>query len=422
MKRMDREQLRAFAVFAGQRLREDRLLETAGALAYTTVFALVPALATALGIMAMFPAWGHWSSTVSAFIFRNLVPAAGSAVEHALMGFVANASRMTAIGVAAVLASALLMMAAIEDRFNRIWRVTHRRRGVLRFLTYWAALTLGPLLAVGGLAVSSYLLALPLLAQANRALGASRYLLDVAPFLITWAGLLSMYLLLPARRVALRHALAGSLLATVAFSAARQGFAVYALHAASYRILYGALAAVPIFLVWIYVSWVVVLAGASLTAAFAAFQYVPESQRLPPGTEFIGLLKLLAAMADAQQRGVGMDNSALRAALPFLSEDILTRYLDELERARLLRRDELGEWLLTRSLHGVRLADLYAAGRYRLPASSALLASAAQGLPTLLAVQLEDLGRSVEAGLAGDLNSLYTATDTSRASRHDSHT
>ena len=419
MKPIDRDRLRAFVAFAWQRLREDRLLETAGALAYTTVFALVPALATALGIMAMFPAWGHWSSTVSGFVFRNLMPAAGNAVEQVLLRFAANASRMTAIGVVAVLLSGLLMMAAIEERFNRIWRVSHRRRGVLRFLTYWAALTLGPLLVVGGLAVSSYLLALPWLAQANRQLGVGRYLLDLAPFLITWIGLLGMYLLIPARRVALRHALGGALLAALAFSAARYGFALYALHATSYRILYGALAAVPIFLVWVYVSWAIVLAGASLTAAFAAFQYVPQAQRLPPGTEFVGLLLLLAVLADAQQRGAGMDNAALRRALPFLTEDTLTRYLEDLERARLLRRSDLGDWLLTRSLHGVRLADLYAAGHYRLPASSALLGSAAQSLPAPLAAQVAALGQALEAGLGADLASLYAATDTSRIPPHD---
>ncbi len=414
MKRPDRDRLRAFALFAWQRLREDRLLETAAALAYTTVFALVPALATALGIVALFPSWGHWSDAASRFVFRNLMPAAGAVVERTLLEMTANASRMTAIGVGTVLVSALLMMAAIEERFNRIWRVQHRRRGVLRFLTYWAALTLGPLLVVGGLAISSYLLALPLLAQANRALGAGRYLLDLAPFLITWAGLLGMYLLIPARRVALRHALGGALLAALAFSAARHGFALYALHAATYRVLYGALAAIPIFLVWVYVSWVIVLAGASLTAAFAAFQYVPLAQRLPPGTEFVGLLKLLAVLAAAQQRGASMDNAALRAALPFLTEDTLARYLDELERARLLRRAELGDWLLTRNLHDVRLLDLYAGGGYRLPASAALLASAAEGLPPALATQLQTLGDALQTQLAADLGVLYVA----RAAQH----
>ena len=422
MKPIDRERVRAFIAFAWQRLREDRLLETAGALSYTTVFALVPLLATALGIVSMFPAWAHWSDTISAFVFRNLVPATGAAVEKELLRFAGNASRMTAASAAILLFTALLMMAAIEERFNRIWRVTRRRRGVLRFLTFWAALTLGPLLVVGGLVVSSYLLALPWLAQANQHLGLGGYLLDLAPFLITWIGLLAMYLLIPNRRVALRHALGGALLAALAFSAARHGFALYVLHMSSYRAIYGALAALPIFLIWVYVSWVIVLAGASLTAAFAAFQYVPQAMRLPRGTEFVGLLRVLAVLAAAQQRGAPLDNAALRHALPFLTEDTLTRYLDELEHARLLQRSELGDWLLTRSLHGVHLADLYAAGHYRLPASAALLASAAQDLPPTLAAQLAALGQALEAGLGADLASLQPPTDTSRNAAQSSTT
>lgn len=422
MKPIDRERVRAFFAFAWQRLREDRLLETAGALSYTTVFALVPLLATTLGIVSMFPAWAHWSDTISAFVFRNLVPATGAAVEKELLRFAGNASRMTAASAAILLFTALLMMAAIEERFNRIWRVTRRRRGVLRFLTFWAALTLGPLLVVGGLVVSSYLLALPWLAQANQHLGLGGYLLDLAPFLITWIGLLAMYLLIPNRRVALRHALGGALLAALAFSAARHGFALYVLHMSSYRAIYGALAALPIFLIWVYVSWVIVLAGASLTAAFAAFQYVPQAMRLPRGTEFVGLLRVLAVLAAAQQRGAPLDNAALRHALPFLTEDTLTRYLDELEQARLLQRSELGDWLLTRSLHGVHLADLYAAGHYRLPASAALLASAAQDLPPALAAQLAALGQALEAGLGADLASLQPPTDTSRNAAQSSTT
>ena len=133
----------------------------------------------------------------------------------------------------------------------------------------------------------------------------------------------------------------------------------------------------------------------------------------------MGLLLLLAVLADAQQRGAGMDNAALRRALPFLTEDTLTRYLEDLERARLLRRSDLGDWLLTRSLHGVRLADLYAAGHYRLPASAALLGSAAQSLPAPLAAQVAALGQALEAGLGADLASLYAATDTSRIPPHD---
>ncbi|HEY8230096.1 MAG TPA: YihY family inner membrane protein, partial [Rhodanobacteraceae bacterium] len=239
--RVDR--LRAFARFLWQRFRDDKCFETAGALSYTTLFAIVPMLAAVIAIVSVFPAFASLRDSVTRFIFRSFVPAAGETVQGYLLQFADNASKLTLFGVLFLLASALMMMASIEDRFNRIWRVATRRKGSARLLLYWAALTLGPILVTTGVGVSSWVYAQPLWrGVAGHGVGGFRLWL-LAPFLITGVGLTVLYQVVPNCRVRWRDAITGALVATVLFEFARKGFAAYVQGIANYREVYGALAA-----------------------------------------------------------------------------------------------------------------------------------------------------------------------------------
>lgn len=375
--RIDRERLRAFVRFVWQRFVDDKCFETAGALSYTTLFAIVPLLAAVFAILSAFPVFAEWRIRVSDFIFRNFVPAAGTTVQGYLLQFADNASKLTAVGILLLLVSALMMMASIEDRFNRIWRVQTARSGGSRFLLYWAALTVAPLLAVTGVALASYLFALPGLSAAAT-LG--QHLLGFLPFVVTLAILLAMYIAIPNRTVALRHAAIAAFLAAILFEIARAAFAFYVRSVPSYQQVYGALAFIPIFLIWIYFSWVIVLLGASLSAALAAFEYRPLETQLPRGCEFIGLLRVLQHFAAAQREGAGLHSDELRRRERFLGDDLLQRYLGDLCRAGLLTRAESGQWVLSRDLSSASLVDLYRAGGYRLPLDRAALERAAAGL------------------------------------------
>src|SRR6185312_456559 len=295
-----RDRLKAFAKFLWYRFRDDKCFETAGALSYTTLFAVVPLLTAVVAILAVFPVFAGLREHVSDFIFRNFVPASGETVQGYLLQFADNASKLTAVGILFLLVSALMMMASIEDRFNRIWRVQTPRGGGSRLLLYWAALTIGPLLIVAVLALLSRVL--PISPQPNaRPLPWAQPLFVLLPFALTWTVLLGMYMLIPNRTVAFRHAGVGALIAAILFEVARVLFGLYVAHVPSYQQIYGALAAAPIFLIWVYLSWVIVLLGASLAAAMAAFEYRPVSERLPVGCEFIGLLRVLRHFADAQR-------------------------------------------------------------------------------------------------------------------------
>ena len=396
--RYDRDRLQSFVRFVWRRFLDDRCFETAGALSYTTVFALVPLLAAAFGILSMFPVFALWTQKISGFVFSNFVPSAGATVQDYLQRFAANASRMTVVGIAALLVSAILMMTSIEGRFNRIWRVAAQRRSTARFLMYWTALTLGPLLVVGGLALTSYLFALPLLHHADAQFALRARLLGLLPFLITWVGLFGMYILIPNRVVAWRHAATGALVAALLFELARFGFGLYVTYAA-YGQIYGALAVLPIFLVWVYLSWVIVLLGASLTASLAAYRYCPQAARLPPGCEFIGLLRVLARFAAVQRQGAALSAATLLAVEPFLDDDLLQRYLLDLQRTAVVRRTERGDWMLARALDSITLAELYETGHYRLSTSAEAVASAAHGLPPGLTATLAQHARGLRENL-----------------------
>ncbi|HEY0180945.1 MAG TPA: YihY family inner membrane protein [Dokdonella sp.] len=401
---VDRDRSTAFLRFTWQRFVEDRCLQTAGALAYTSVFALVPLTAAVLGFLAAFPGFAGWREQITQWVFENFVPAAGSTVQGYITQFADNASKATAVGVLVLLFSAVSLMMSIEDAFNRIWRVQVARGATARFVIYWTALTLGPLLLVAALAISSYALALPFIDAAAAQFSIKARVLAALPFLIVWAALFAAYVVIPNRGVRLRDAAIGSLIAAALFEAAKRGFALYATKYASYQQVYGALAIVPIFIFWIYLSWIIVLFGASVTASLSAFDYRPPELRLPRDAELAGLLRVLARFADAQRAGRGLHSGELLAAEPLLTDDVLQRYLGDLHRVGLIRRGELGEWLVVRDLAAADLAEIYEEGGYRLPLGAP---AGADGLPAPAAELLTRLGTELRGVLDVPLAALF---------------
>jgi membrane protein len=399
--RYDRERVLAFLEFTWRRFVEDRCFQTAGALSFTSVFALVPVTAAVLGILAAFPGFEGWREQLVDWVFTNFVPAAGSAVQGYITQFADNASRATAVGVLVLLGSSISLMMSIEDAFNRIWRVHVARSASARFVIYWTALTLGPLLLVAALAISSYAFALPFIDVAEAQFSIKARVLAALPFLIVLSAFIAAYAVIPNRSVHFRHALIGALIAAVLFEAAKRGFALYATRYASYQQVYGALAVVPVFILWIYLSWAIVLFGASITASLSSFEYRPAALRLPRGQEFGGLLRVLGHFAIAQRAGKGLHSEQILAAEPLLSDDLLQGYLGDLHRVGLLQRGELGEWMVVRDLASIDLAEIYAEGGYRLPlGANAGPLEFGQPAATLLAALGANLQRTLEVPLS----------------------
>ncbi|HET8764642.1 MAG TPA: YihY family inner membrane protein, partial [Rhodanobacter sp.] len=185
--RFDRDRLTSFGRFLWRRFVDDKCFETAGALSYTTLVSLVPLTVAVLAMFAAFPMFAEARGTLIDFVFPNFVPAAGERVQETLIAFAANASKLTGLSILVMLFSAISMMVSIEDRLNRIWRVRQPRGWGPRLLLYWAALTLGPILAVGGIALASYATAVPLLqATAGHWVSMGQRLLALLPFVATF--------------------------------------------------------------------------------------------------------------------------------------------------------------------------------------------------------------------------------------------
>jgi membrane protein len=224
-------------------------------------------------------------------------------------------------------------------------------------------------------------------------------LVALLPFAVTWVGLSVLYQLVPNCRVRWRDAIAGALAGALLFEAARNGFAWYVQDLANYQAVYGALAVIPILLIWIYLSWVIVLLGATLTAALDAFEYHDPLEMLPPGCEFVGLMRVLQHFAIAQRSGEGLCESDLSQRERFLTADLLQRYLVDLRRAGMIRCAAGGEWVLARDLDSASLDDVFRAGDYRLPDDALSLQRASAGLLPEVRVALQ----RAEAALRGNL-------------------
>ncbi|MCG6871006.1 MAG: virulence factor BrkB family protein [Gammaproteobacteria bacterium] len=262
------DRLHAFGHFLKgvfERFFADHCPTNASAMAFTTVLAMVPLVTVTFSTLSMFPVFEHWAGDLESFVYENFVPATGDVVRARLSEFSEKTGRLTAVGLAMLIASALLLLVTVEETFNAIWRVKRGRRVVQRILAYWAMLTLGPVLIGASLSVTSYLVSSAL--SDPEVATARSVFLSWVPLLFEVLAFFLLYTVMPNRAVRLWHGLVGGLAAALLFEITKKGFTVFVLNVTSYEIIYGALATIPIFLIWVWLSWLVVLVGAEITAA-----------------------------------------------------------------------------------------------------------------------------------------------------------
>ncbi len=402
----DRARAGTFARFMAKRFLDDRLFQAAAALAYTTVFALVPLAMVVFGVLSVFPVFERWSTELSTYIFSNFVPAAASAVEAKITEFSQAAKGLTAAGVVALLISLLITLNSVEATFNRIWRVPSARPQLGRFLIYWTVLTLGAIVAAASLAMSAQFFALPIF-ETTQGRVLQHLALGVAPVIIEFAAITTIYRVVPHRTVKLRHAMAGALLATLLLELIKWGLGLYFASFQSYQRIYGAIAAAPILLLWIYLCWIAILLGASLASTLAAFRYQPAAMRLPLGFEIYGLLRLLGRFDQARREGKGLHSDQMLELEPMLTDSLVQHILAQLTDIKLLRRTEDGEWLLARDLDDMTLAELYEACQLRIPVAEAHLPCQDDALGLAARGALDELRIPLRVALKRRVSDLY---------------
>ncbi|EEX39189.1 ribonuclease BN [Vibrio furnissii CIP 102972] len=254
----------------------DRVNVNAGYLAYITLLSLVPMLTVLLSILSSFSIFENVGDVVQDYVITHFVPAAGDAVRHALSEFVTNTGKMTAVGGMFLFVAALTLISNIDKNLNYIWRVRKKRRMVFSFSMYWMILTLGPILVGASIALTSYITSLKLL-DSEALTGAFNFFLRRLPLLLSFFAFAGLYLLVPNKKVHFLHAIAGAFVAALLFELSKKAFAAYITQFPSYQLIYGALAAIPILFVWVYLCWLIVLIGAEVTAALGEREDWSES-------------------------------------------------------------------------------------------------------------------------------------------------
>jgi membrane protein len=408
--RVDRERLVHFGRFLLRRFLDDRCFESAGALAYTTVFALLPFTAVVMALLSAFPAFEASRKEVIHFVFLNFVPPSARGYEAKLTDFALTAQSLTAPGVIALVVSILLTMWSIEQAFNRIWRVPSAPPKLVRFLMYWTLLTLGSLLTVATLTATSALFSVPELAGIE-ARDFGERLLRYLPELLELLAFTAAYWLIPHRTIRLRFALVGGLLAMLLFEGLKWSLAIY-LRGASFQQLYGAMAVVPILLVWVYFSWLAVLFGASLAASLGSFRYQPRALRLSAGAELYGLLRLLGRFDEARRSGLGLHLAEIQQREPGLTDELLQSMISALCEMNIIQRGESGAWLLSRDLASVKLEELYVTMQLRIPVGEVCLPQRYDAIGRSAQRVLEELREPLRTPLSRDIASLLEAAPT----------
>lgn len=351
-------------LLAGRFVRHDGL-RAAAALTYTTLLSLVPLMTVMLALFSAFPIADRFSAAVQDFIFQNFVPTSGEVLKGYFQAFSDKASQLSGAGSLSLLLVALLMMNTVDRALNGIWEVERPRSLLNKFTLYWVVLTIGPLLIAVSLTATSYLISLPLVSEAMAG-DAGRALWSLTPIFASTLAFTLVYVLVPQRRVGVWRALAGGLLAALLFEAAKRGFAVYITTFPTYQAIYGALATVPIFLVWVYLSWVILLLGAEFTFCLGIYRWrQAEVARQAPGlTEALVLLRTLGA---AQQHGEALAPARLAAALPVCDAGALEDLLRRLRRAGLVHRTDAGHWIPARAMTRLTVYELMRLADFELP-------------------------------------------------------
>ncbi|WP_415888336.1 YihY family inner membrane protein [Neptuniibacter sp. SY11_33] len=326
----------------------------AAALTYTTLFAVVPLMTVSYAMLAAVPSFQGVGQELQGWVFDNFVPATGAVVQDYLNDFSSQARKLTAVGIALLAITSIMMMKNIEAAFNRIWRVNEPRKGLSSFLLYWAILSLGPILIGLGLVLTSYIASLPFISEATEAVGRAR-LLSALPTILSATAFTLMYVAVPNCPVPFKSALLGGVGVALLFETAKRGFTAFVTQFPSYELIYGAFAAVPLFLLWIFISWVIILMGAELTRCITVYRPNDRANDLP---HLYSVVAVLHRLWKAQQQGESISDHKLLQEVDALDQGRWDSYLKILLEGGIVKRSDQGEYLLSRDLGSLTLYQL----------------------------------------------------------------
>lgn len=340
-----------------RRFRDGRCAQVAGSLAFTTLLSLVPMVTLVVVVFSKLPQSARFGDTLRGFLLDNLLPdKAGKVIATYALQFSEKAANLTVVGALVLIATTLMLMKTIDQVINQIWMVNSRRPWATRLAAYWATLSLGPLLLAGCVFVASAILSMSLDIMNEPAWLEGLGLRVIAVAVLS--GIFgTIYLVVPHCSVRVRDAMFAGLCAATGFMVMQRLFGLYLVHFPSYTLVYGAFAVVPIFLLWLYLSWIVILLGAVLAAVLPERKLAHALLPAFPGRSLFVAMLALKELVVAQRAG-GSRTMVQLAELAAVGHDDMRGTLEVLESAGIAARLDGGGWLLVKAADAVLLSEV----------------------------------------------------------------
>ncbi|MCB1594966.1 MAG: YihY family inner membrane protein, partial [Xanthomonadales bacterium] len=320
---------------------------SASSLAYTTLLSLVPFMAVVVTVFSAFPHFEDVSGQIQDFIFDNFVPTAGEVVQEYITGFVEKSRNLKISMALAIFVTSILMMHTMEKALNRIWDTKPSGNLLKKIVMYWTVLTMGPILVGGGIALTSVLF------NYEGFNTIKIYVLKVLPVLASTFGFFLIYLVVPNRKVKWKSALIGAITAAILFEMAKRGFAWYVATFPSYQRVYGTLATIPIFLLWVYLSWNIVLLGGTIAATLETSRWRYRVQSYTGNHRFLVITFILYRLWQASKKGETVSLTDFFNQMDRVPDVEIYEQLNWLEENKMIQTNQEGDYVLLRDMDSI---------------------------------------------------------------------
>lgn len=348
-------------VVAGQKFNRDRGFGRATELAYTTLLALVPVTALILMIVTSFTSS---ADELQQLVFRHLIPSSGSIVSRYIDEFARRAGTISVVSSLMLVVTSVSLLNSVGTAINDIWRVRERRSFLVRLTAYWSLLTLGPILVAGSIYVTAQLRQTPFLSELLGIGMVSRIVSYGLSMVLIWIACFLLYTRLPYTRVNPYAGLVGGVAAGTLWELARFGFDWYVLHVVSFDRVYGSLGVIPVFLLWLYLTWIILLFGAELSFAWQNVPFMKGGRFYPALTGWDRMdtaMRVLAYLARGFVRGEGKMSAETIAQTVHVDMGQIQSIATVLEGAQMIHRvnDPDGDYLLARPPESIGLDEVF---------------------------------------------------------------
>ncbi len=381
-----------FIAFVLFRFKQDKCSSVAAQLTVTSLLAIVPLTTVVFSLLALIPNFQSLALQLQQLMFEYFVPATGESVQNYLTEFVGKAKGMSGVGFFMLLLTALLMMKTIDNSFNNIWQIKSQQSFLRTFLVYWAVLTLGPIFLGSSLLLTSYLKSLPLFSEVvEQDTIWMRLWLPMTMEVLAFA---LMFFIIPNRKISLKQAGIAALVTAVLFEFAKSGFGIFVEYFSTYQVIFGALATIPLFLIWIYLSWSIILFGAEVCHGLFSFE---SNLRKKTNHPFIQLVHILLLLAEKQQNGESLNEEDLFNNKISGSREANVAALEKLIDAKMVAKLQDQAYCLKVGREDIDFGTIYQVAGNKLPTPSVVKAS-----------KLPENAKQKILNLSEELNSLLT--------------